>query len=238
MSHQRKRGGAESGRPSKVGDHIFEGLSVFNLNAAGIDIGSETHYVSVPEDRDEKPVRTFGCFTPNLQEMAVWLKSCGITSVVMESTGVYWVAAYEILQAAGLEVLLVDARHAKNVPGRKTGVWDCKWLRKLHTFGLLRGCFLPPAEATALRTCWRHRATLVEACSPQVLRMQKALEQMNPQIHKALSDITGQTGMRILRAIVGGERDARTIAARRHAQIKASEETIVKAHFSGRRTFT
>src|SRR5713101_1817770 len=151
MSKERGRTSSRAGRKAKVGDHIFDEMPVCNQNAAGIDIGSETHYVSVPVDRDEKPVRTFGCFTPDLRDMAAWLKSCRITTVVMESTGVYWVPSYQVLMEAGLEVLLVDAHHAKSVPGRKTDVWDCTWLRKLHTFGLLQGCFLPPASVSELR---------------------------------------------------------------------------------------
>jgi transposase len=213
----------------KVGDEIFEQLDVVHPNAAGIDIGSETHYVAVSDDRDDQPVRTFGCFTSDLEEMASWLKKCRITSIAMESTGVYWVPAYQILTQHGFDVQLVDAHHARNVPGRKTDVWDCRWLRKLHTFGLLRGCFLPSADVQEVRTYWRHRANLVESCSQQSQRIQKALEQMNLQLHKALSDIMGLSGLRIIRAILAGERDTRKLAAMCDRRVKASEETIVKA---------
>jgi transposase len=212
-----------------VGDHIFENLDIVHPNAAGIDIGAETHYVCVPDGRDEVSVRTFGCYTPDLQAMAAWLQRCGITHVVMESTGVYWIPCYQVLQAAGLDVQLVDAHHAKNVPGRKTDVWDCRWLRKLHTFGLLRGCFLPPPEIQEVRSYWRTRNTLVQSCAQQIERMQKALEQMNVQIHKALKDISGVSGMRMLRAIVAGERDPRRLARMADYRVKASEEELVKA---------
>lgn len=215
--------------PPKVDDSIFENLPTIFANAAGIDIGSETHYVSVADDRDEVPTRTFGCYTPDLEALAAWLKQCRITTVVMESTGVYWVPVYSVLEQAGLEVRLVDANHAKNVPGRKTDVWDCRWLRKLHTFGLLNGCFIPPAQVSELRSYWRHRANLVESCSQQILRMHKALELMNLHLHKALSDILGVTGMRIVRAIVGGEHDAKRLSMMRDQRVKATEETLVKA---------
>ena len=216
-------------------------MVAIDVNVAGIDIGSERHHVSVPPDRDATPVRNFGCYTPDLQEMARWLKSCRIGSVVMESTGVYWVPAYQVLTDAGLEVLLVDAHHAKNVPGRKTDVWDCQWLRKLHTFGFLRGCFLPPPTIVSLRTYWRHRSSLVQMASQQVLRMQKALEQMNLQIHKALSDLSGQTGLRMLRAIVAGQRSPHVLAKLRDDRCKATEEEIVKAltgHYRDEHLFT
>jgi transposase len=214
---------------AKVGDEIFEKLDVIHRDAAGIDIGSETHYVAVPEGRANPSVRTFGCFTPDLEAMADWLKECRVKTVVMESTGVYWVPAYQVLEARDFDVKLVDANHAKDAPGRKTDVWDCRWLRKLHTFGMLRGCFIPSADITELRTYWRHRATLVQACSQQTLRMQKALEQMNIQLHKAITDVTGTTGMAIIRAIVDGERDPHRLATKRDRRIKASEETLVKA---------
>ncbi len=214
---------------AKVGDEIFEKMDVIHRDAAGIDIGSQTHHVSVAEDRDNPSVRSFGCFTPDLEAMAAWLKQCGVKTVVMESTGVYWIPSYQVLEANGFDVKLVDANHSRNVPGRKTDVWDCRWLRKLHTFGLLRGCFIPPADVTELRTYWRHRASLVEACSQQTLRMHKALEQMNVQLHKAIADVTGVTGMRIIREIVGGERNPKRLAAMRDSRVKATEETLVKA---------
>ena len=212
-----------------VDDSVFDSLQVVHPDAAGIDIGSETHYVSVSADRDAQPVRTFGCFTPDIEAMAQWLKSCRIRHIVMELTGVYWMPSYQILTAAGFVVQLVDARHAKNVPGRKTDVWDARWLRKLHTFGLLQGCFLPPVEVNAIRSYWRHRANLVDQAAQQTLRMQKSLEIMNIQLHKVVSDISGVTGMAILRAIVAGERDPMTLTQHLRQGLKHSRETFLKA---------
>jgi transposase len=227
MSKNRNHGRGAGER--KVTEEIFEKLDIVHPNAAGIDIGAETHYVSVPEDRANPSVRTFACFTADLEEMAIWLRECRITHVVMESTGVYWTPAYQVLSSHGLDVQLVDAHHAKNVPGRKTDVWDCRWLRKLHTFGLLRGCFIPASDVQEVRAYWRHRATLVESCSQHTLRIHKSLEQMNLQLHKALSDVMGVSGLRILRAIVAGERDAQRLAAMCEPGVKATPETVLKA---------
>lgn len=200
-----------------------------NPNAAGIDIGSRKHYVAVPPDRDNEPVRNFGCLTPDLHQMAKWLKSCGIETIAMESTGVYWVPVVAVLESYGFDVKLVDAYKVKNVPGRKTDVKDCQWLAELHRFGLLSGAFRPDKQIQVLRSYWRHRSTLVEASSTQIHLMQKALEQMNVQLHKVITDITGVTGMKIIRAIVDGERDAVKLADMRHALIKSSAKTIAKA---------
>jgi len=222
-------------------ERLFEGLDTLEPNAAGIDIGSQTHYVSVPEDRDTPSVRTFGCTTPDLQQMAVWLKQCRIRSIVLESTSVYWIPVYQVLQDAGFQVSLVDARHARNVPGRKSDVWDACWLRKLHTFGLLRGCFLPPADIVELRTYWRHRQSLVEGCAQQIQRQQKALEQMNLQIHKVLSDISGVTGRRIIEAILAGERDPKKLLTLKHPFCKHSDAQILAAltgHYRAEHLFT
>jgi transposase len=183
-----------------------------NPNAAGIDIGSQTHYVAVPADRDHEPVRSFGCLTPDLHQMAKWLKSCNIETIAMESTGVYWVPVVAVLESYGFDVKLVDAYKVKNVPGRKTDVKDCQWLQELHRFGLLSGAFRPEEQIQVLRSYWRHRGELVESCSRQIHLMQKALEQMNIQLHKVITDITGVTGMKIMRAIVAGERDAVRLA--------------------------
>lgn len=212
-----------------VDDSIFDSLSVLHPDAAGIDIGSETHYVSVPADRDEQPVRTFGCFTPDIEAMSKWLKGCRIRHIVMESTGVYWMPSYQILTAAGFIVQLVDARHAKNVPGRKTDVWDARWLRKLHAFGLLQGCFLPPVEVEAMRSYWRHRANLIESATQQTQRMQKSMEMMNVQLHKVVSDTTGVTGLSIIRAIVAGERDPIKLTQHLRKGLKHSRATFIKA---------
>jgi transposase len=229
MTVQRSTATSNGSKRAKVDDRFFDKFDIVHPDSAGIDIGAESHYVSIPDDRDAEPVRTFGCFTPDLEEMAAWLKQHGIHSIAMESTGVYWVPVYQILISHGFDVQLVDARHAKNVPGRKTDVWDCRWLRKLHTFGLLRGCFLPPADITVIRTYCRQRASLVQACAEQTQLMQKSLEQMNIQLHKALSDITGLTGMRIIRAIVGGERSAKRLSHMKHSLVKCSDEDLVKA---------
>ena len=204
-------------------------IKQINPNAAGIDIGSQRHYVAVPPDRDKEPVRNFGCLTPDLHQMAKWLKACRIETIAMESTGVYWVPVVAVLESYGFDVKLVDAYKVKNVPGRKTDVMDCQWLAELHGFGLLSGAFRPDKQIQVLRSYWRHRSTLVEACSTQIHLMQKALEQMNIQLHKVITDITGVTGMKIIRAIVGGERNAVKLAGMRHPLIKSSEQTIAKA---------
>jgi len=201
-------------------------LEKIHLNAAGIDIGSGSHWVAVPEDRDEQPVREFRSFTHELIELAVWLEACGIDTVAMESTGVYWVPLYEILEERGIEVLLVNARHVKNVPRRKSDVFDCQWIQQLHTFGLLRGSFRPNAEITAIRTLVRHRDKLVEEAAACIQQMQKALTLMNLQLHKVISDVTGVTGMLILRDIVSGETDPAVLARYRNSRCKASEEEI------------
>lgn len=204
-------------------------FAVINPNAAGIDVGSEEHWVAVPEDRDQQPVRNFKCFTADLHAMADWLEQCGIQTVVMESTGVYWIPLYQILERRGFEVQLVNARHVKNVPGRKTDVSDCQWLQRLHTYGLLSGSFRPEDSMCVLRSFWRHRDTLVRYASSHVQHMQKALTEMNIQLHKVISDITGLTGMRIIRAILAGERNLVTLAHMRDPRIKSSAEQIAKA---------
>ena len=192
-------------------------------------MGSEEHWVAVPEDRDEQPVRSFKCFTADLNAMAEWLKKCHIQTVVMESTGVYWIPPYQILEKQGFEVKLVNARHVKNVPGRKTDVSDCQWLQRLHTYGLLSGSFRPEDSICVLRSFWRHRDNLIRYASSHVQHMQKALVEMNIQLHKVISDITGLTGMRIIRAILAGERDPVKLAQMRDFRIKSSAEQIAKA---------
>ena len=199
------------------------------FNAAGIDIGSEFHFVAVPPDRDEQPVRRFSAFTVDLLALADWLKQCGIDSVVMESTGVYWIPLFELLEQRGFQVLLVDPRRIKNVPGRKTDVVDCQWLQQLHTFGLLSGAFRPVEEVAVLRSYLRHRAMLVEYAAHHIQHIQKALQQMNIKLEKVLSDVTGVTGMAILDAILAGERDPVKLAKLRDPRCKNDEETIAKA---------
>ena len=204
-------------------------LERINPNAAGIDIGANFHLVAIPEDRAEENIRKFGPFTSDLHRLADWLTEHHIETVVMESTGVYWIPVFQILEQRGFEVKLVNAAHVKNLPGRKSDVSDCQWLQQLHTFGLLNGSFRPKDEVCILRTFLRLRDTLVKDCSSHVLRMQKALTEMNVQIHRVLSDITGYTGMAIIRAILTGERNALTLARMKHPQVKASTEQIVKA---------
>ncbi len=222
--------GDASSDKSKTSDkRSTRAIEAINPNAAGIDIGSAKHYVAVGADKSETPICSFGCYTPDLVKMAEWLKGCGITTVAMESTGVYWIPVYQVLEQHGLDVKLVDARHVKNVPGRKTDVVDCQWIQQLHSYGLLRGCFIPDGEIAVLREYWRHRAGLVESSSREILHMQKSLEQMNLQLHKVLSDITGVSGMRIIRAIISGERNPTVLAEMRESGVKKSEEEIVKA---------
>src|SRR5258708_2109327 len=199
------------------------------FNAAGIDSGSEFHFVAVPPDRDEQPVRRFSAFTVGLIALADWLQQCGIDSVVMESTGVYWIPLFELLEQRGFQVLLVDPRRIKNVPGRKTDVVDCQWLQQLHTFGLLSGAFRPVEEVVVLRSYLRQRAMLVEYAAHHIQHIQKALQQMNVKLEKVLSDVTGMTGMAILDAILAGERDPVKLAKLRDPRCKNDEETIAKA---------
>jgi transposase len=198
-------------------------------DAAGIDIGSQEIAVAVPPGSDPEPVRTFQTFTSDLNALADWLQQCHVTTVAMESTGVYWIPLFQILEARGLEVFLVNAHHIKNVSGRPTDVGDCQWIQQLHSVGLLRTSFRPPQEICALRAIVRHRQSLTESASQSIEHMQKALDQMNLHLHHVISDITGETGLRILDAIVGGERDARKMAKLRDRRIRSSEKTVCKA---------
>lgn len=171
-------------------------LEKVHLNAAGIDVGAATHWVAVPEDRDENSVRSFGVFTSDLIALCEWLKRCQIETIAMESTGVYWIPLFQVLERNGFEVRLVNASHAKNVPGRKTDVKDCQWLQELHTFGMLGGSFRPEGKMCVVRSYLRLRDTLSKDCNSLVQRMQKALTEMNIQIHRVISDITGVTAFR------------------------------------------
>ena len=202
------------------------GLMLVNPSAAAIDIGSTMHVAAVNPELVDTPVRTFGTFTHDLHDLAEWFRSCGVTSVAMESTGVYWIPAFEILEKHGFEVILVNARYAKNVPGRKTDVSDASWLRQLHSYGLLRGSFRPEAEIATLRAYLRQRERLVEYAAAHIQHMQKALMEMNLQLHHVVSDITGSTGMRIIRAIVAGERNPDVLASMRDIRCHSSIETI------------
>jgi len=204
-------------------------LDRINRNVAGIDCGSAEHFVAVPPDRDPTPVQSFTTFTTDLLRLADWLTACGVTSVAMEATGVYWIPIYEILDTQGFEVLLVNARHLKNVPGRKSDVSDCEWIRELHSVGLLRGSFRPTDAIVALRAYLRHRQTIIESAGTYIQRMQKALVQMNLQLPLVVSDITGVTGLRILRDIVAGHRDPQALAEHRDHRCRASKADIVAA---------
>ena len=203
------------------------GLSQLNLNAAGIDVGATSHFVAVPADRSEQPVHEFEAFTADLYRLADWLPS-GVETVVMESTGVYWIPRFGVLEERGFQVMLVDPRRIKNVPGRKTGVLDCQWLPQLHTCGLLSGAFRPDGEIRRLRSYLRQRAMPVEYASRHIQHMQKALTRMNVKLHHVISDIAGKTGMEIIKAIVGGQRDPVKLAQLRDPRIKADEAAIAK----------
>ena len=204
-------------------------LAQMNLNAAGIDVGATEHWVAVPEDRDEEPVRRFGAFTADLYVLAEWLRQCQIETVVMESTGVYWIALFEVLEERGFDVKLVDAHDARQVPGRKTDVKDGQWLQELHTSGLLRGAFRPEDQICVLRSYLRQRSMLVAMASRAVQPMQKALEQMNLKLPEVVSDINGKTGMEIIHAILAGERDPQRLASHRDRRCKHDQATIAKA---------
>ena len=204
-------------------------ISLTHPNAAGIDIGSAAHFVAVPPDRDDEPVREFASFTTDLHRLADWLDACNVDTVAMESTGVYWIPLYELLESRGFTVLLVNARHVKNVSGRKSDVLDCQWLQQLMSFGLLRGAFRPADQVCELRSLSRQRTMLLRSQGRFVQHMQKALTQMNIQLANVISDVAGETGQRILRAIVAGERDGRALAQLRNARIRASEDEIAKS---------
>jgi len=218
--------GKSNKKAIKIGFH--EGLPQIRANAGGMDIGASEVWVDVG-GKDPEPVRRFETFTADLQEMGDWLKRCGIETVAMESTGVYWIPICQVLESKGIEVVLVNARYAKNVSGRKTDMLDCQWLRILHSYGLLEASFRPARDIGVLRAYMRHRQMLIEYAAAHVQHMQKAMTQMNLQLQHVLSDITGATGMRIIRAIVDGERDRNRLAAMRDVRTKANETTIAKA---------
>lgn len=204
-------------------------MEIIHPDAAGIDIGNESHYVAVSQKRDSQPVRRFGCTTAELRVMAYWLKQCGIRTVAMQSTGVYWIAVFDILEEAGFEVYLVNARETKNLPGRKSDVQESQWLLKLHTYGLLRNSFRPVQEIRTMRTYWRQRNDLVRTASRHIQRIQKTLTQMNIQLANVLTDISGVTGQTIIKAILTGERDPHQLAAFRDCRVKASQEEFAQS---------
>jgi transposase len=214
-------------------EHVMaKGKRVFELthpNTAGIDIGAASHFVAVPPDRDDEPVREFASFTEDLHRLADWLTACGVDTVAMESTGVYWIPLFELLESRGFTVYLVNARHVKNVSGRKSDVLDCQWLQQLMSFGLLAGAFRPQGEICALRSVARQREMLLNYQARHVQHMQKALTQMNIQLAQVISDVAGETGQKIIRAILAGERDGQALAKLKNVRIRASEEDIAKA---------
>jgi transposase len=211
-------------------------LPVINPHAAGIDVGATEHYVCVPADAvgaDESSVRSFGAFTGELGQLVELLLACQVTTVAMESTGVYWIPLFQKLEAAGLEVVLVNARHLKQVPGRKTDLKDCQWIQRLHSYGLLNASFRPSDVICRLRTFMRHRANLIEFCSQQVLHMQRALDQMNVHLHHVISDLDGDTGLRILDAILSGQRDPKELVKLRDPRVRKSTVSEMEAALLG-----
>lgn len=204
-------------------------IQVINPDSAGIDIGSASHFVAVPAGRDTEIVKEFDCYTPDIHKMIGWLKKCNIKTVVMESTGTYWIPVYEMLEQAGFEVNLVDAHHVKNIRGRKSDVIDCQWLQQLHAHGLLMAAFRPEEKIIELRGYLRQRSNLIEASATHINRMQKALIQMNLHLNNAISDITGATGMAIIRAILNGETNPAKLAKMRDGRCRQPEEIIKKS---------
>ena len=208
-----------------------ETLDRVNLHAAGIDVSASMHHVAVPvgSSPDGEDVKEFGAFTEDLHAVAEWLKRCQVDTVAMESTGVYWIPLFEVLESAGFQVLLVDPRQLKSVPGRKTDILDCQWIQTLHTFGLLRGAFRPPEHVCALRSYVRQRAMLVTYASHHIQHMEKALEQMNIKLSRVITELTGVTGMKIIRDILAGERDPHRLALHRDRRCKADAATVAKS---------
>jgi transposase len=221
MQHNPKRRRSGEKRPSGIA--LLERIQP---DAAGSDCGQNSHCVAVAPDRDPQPVREFRTFTADLQRLADWLAQCGVKTVAMESTGVYWIPIYEMLEQRGFEVLLVNARDVHHVRGRKSDVTDCQWLRELHSVGLLRASFRPAAAIVPLRSFMRQRATLVEEAATRIQRMQKALTEMNLKLHTVLSDLTGRTGLAIVRSILKGERDPERLATQRDHRCHASHAEI------------
>jgi transposase len=216
----------------KPGKKIVEataGMEALRPDAAGIDVGNAEHYVAVPPGRSEPSVQTFGSFTADLHRLAKWLQACGIKTVVMQATGVYWMALYQVLESYGLQVYVVNAKYTRTLPGRKTDVLECQWLQKLHTFGLLNNAFLPPEEIRVLRTYLRQRENLVAGAGTCIQQMQKVLTTMNVQLANVISDLSGKTGMAILKAILSGERDPQRLAALADRRIQASRQEIAQS---------
>ena len=226
---QEKPAAGQGKKRGKRKGMCLEDRPILEPDAAGIDIGAREIFVAVPPDRAEDPVQIFSTFTEDLERMAQWLVSCGVSTVAMESTGVYWIPLYDVLEKHGIRPCLVDARGMKNVPGRRTDWHECQWLQFLHSVGLLRAAFRPDGEVCAVRSLVRHRNDLVQMTNQHIQHIHKALTQMNVQIHHVIDDITGVTGSAIVDAIVAGQRNPLELAKLRDPRIKASEETIVKS---------
>jgi transposase len=224
---RKKATGKQKGSAQKRVD--WKGLEVVHPDAAGVDVGGSEHWVAISPDRDPEPVRRFGCFTADVREMGRWLVEKGVRSVAMQSTGVYWMPVFEVLEQQGLEVYLVNAQHTKNVPGRKSDVQECQWLLKLHAFGLLNNSFQPTDEIRIARTLWRQRSNLVAEASSVIQRMQKVLTEMNVQLSNVLSDVSGMSGMKIIGAILEGQRDPWKLATFVEPEVKAKPEDIAKS---------
>ena len=224
---RKKPTGKQKGSTQKRVD--WKALEIVHPDAAGIDVGGSEHWVAIGPDRDPEPVRRFGCFTADVREMGRWLVEKGVRSVAMQSTGVYWMPVFEVLEQQGLEVYLVNAQHTKNVPGRKSDVQECQWLLKLHAFGLLNNSFQPTDEIRIARTLWRQRSNLVAEASSVIQRMQKVLTEMNVQLCNVLSDVSGMSGMKIIGAILEGERDPWKLATYVEPEVKAKPEDIAKS---------
>jgi transposase len=218
-----------AGRRGKKRVDVTANLEILHPHAAGIDVGNAQHYAAVPVGRDPQPVQTFGSFTADLHRLGQWLRACQIETVVMQATGVYWIALYEVLESYGFKVYVVNAKHTKTLPGRKTDVWECQWLQKLHTFGLLNNSFLPPEEIRVLRTYLRQRENLVAGAGTCIQQMQKVLTQMNVQLANVLSDLSGKSGLEILKAILSGERDPYRLAALADPRVQASRKEIAQS---------
>jgi hypothetical protein len=223
MDRKKPAGGQDRSVRKKVD---WKALEIVHPEAAGIDVGGSEHWVAINPERDTEPVRRFGCFTSDLRQMGQWLVEKGVRSVAMQSTGVYWMPVLEVLEQHGLEVFLVNARHTKNVPGRKSDIQECQWLLKLHAFGLLNNSFQPSDEIRVARTLWRQRGDLVAEAASAIQRMQKVLIEMNVQLSSVLSDLSGVSGMNIIGAIPGGERDPWTLASMVEPEVKATLQDI------------
>ena len=221
----------KAGQPHRAGRKRvdWKALEIVHPDAAGIDVGGSEHWVAISPDRDPEPVRRFGCFTADLREISRWLIEKGVRSVAMQSTGVYWMPVFEVLERQGLEVYLVNAQHTKNVPGRKSDIQECQWLLNLHAFGLLNNSFQPTDEIRIARTLWRQRSNLVAEASSVIQRMQKVLTEMNVQLSNVLSDLSGLSGMKIIGAILEGERDPWKLATFVEPEVQATAEDIAKS---------